>query len=1024
MADKRSGTHGATDPDTATDGLGDKQIDIDVVAGLLDYLAQPDLIEGKYHRILAELVSATGADSASLRIRDESDGTLRRIAKVEKHGDDVQFVPASPLDDSNTEIKPGQMPSSVGSKITQPINVGGQIIGVVSLESAYEDHFTPGRVRFLGIISNVVGLTLQHGKTWRHLQASLNELAFMDEVARIITSTLDIDDVYERFAVELQKLVQFDRVNIIIVDRAQFRYTIKYTFGISIPHLCVGDSGSLAQTVTGRVVETGRPTICKDISVNAGSPMEQRFLDAGLRSCIMLPLVSKGVVIGTLGLRSRGVGAYGDREREILERLAGQIAPAVENAGLYEARRLAEIEERLRAGQMESLLNIANILSGPGAFVEKCKTALECFTTSPGVKTATLRVPVGDMEGMKLVAQAGGTSASAPLVLSPDSLSSLVFQRSELLVVDDYQRHPLVLRSNQTSENRSIIMMPVKTASGRAIGLVNVASVELDYFTPERTRYFTALADGIGTLLENADLYQQMISELERRQKTEEALRESESRFRSLAENTGDVIWELDTSYRYTFCSPNIQAITGYEATEIMGMSPFDFMSTADSIRMREMCEELAEKREPFHFLEHTMVHKDGSQSVLECSGMPVYDSAGRFAGFRGVDRDVTERKAVEVSLQKASQLATLGELASEIAHELNNPLAAVMTFAHLLKSQELPGAVGEDVEKIFTEAQRAARVVHNLLAFARRHEPEKRYVDVTGAVSRALSLRARDLSVNNIEVRTEYESGLPKTMADEHQLTQVFLNIVTNADQTMTEQGGGGSLWIRGWKEGRSLRFSFRDDGPGISKENQEKVFDPFFTTKKAGEGTGLGLSMCYRMVRAHGGKIWVESEEGEGTTFFVELPLEGPVDGAEVEGEEGVESEEEVVGKIKGRRILVVDDEAVFTDPLCRILSREGHVVEVARDGEEAWQAIMRKKYECILMDVRMPGMGGKELYRRIKGSDEELAKRVIFATGDTLNPETQEFLESTGNAWLGKPFTVEELEEKIQECLAQGG
>ena len=115
------------------------------------------------------------------------------------------------------------------------------------------------------------------------------------------------------------------------------------------------------------------------------------------------------------------------------------------------------------------------------------------------------------------------------------------------------------------------------------------------------------------------------------------------------------------------------------------------------------------------------------------------------------------------------------------------------------------------------------------------------------------------------------------------------------------------------------------------------------------------------------------------------------------------------------------MVDDEAVFTDPLCRILSREGHVVEVATDGEEAWQAIGRKRYECILMDVRMPGVGGKELYRRIKQKDEELAKRVIFATGDTLNPETQEFLENTGNAWLAKPFSLEELEARIQECLA---
>ena len=375
-------------------------------------------------------------------------------------------------------------------------------------------------------------------------------------------------------------------------------------------------------------------------------------------------------------------------------------------------------------------------------------------------------------------------------------------------------------------------------------------------------------------------------------------------------------------------------------------------------------------------------------------------------------DRERTE----EILAERTAALASVGELASEIAHELNNPLAAVMTFAHLLKTEDLPGGVGEDVEKIYTEAARAARVVQNLLAFARRHEPEKRYVDLVVALSRALSLKAMDLGANNIEVKTRFESGLPKTMADEHQLTQVFLNIVTNADQTMTEDKGRGVLWIRAWKVGANLRFSFKDDGPGISAEHLEKVFDPFFTTKEEGKGTGLGLSMCHRMVGAHGGKIWAESEEGAGTTFFVELPIEGP-DGADVE----VKAE---VGKIKGKWILVVDDEAVFTDPLCRILSREGHVVEVAKDGEEAWQAIGRKRYECILMDVRMPGVGGKELYRRIREMDEELANRVIFATGDTLNPETQEFLESTGNAWLGKPFTVEELEDRIQECLAQQG
>lgn len=388
------------------------------------------------------------------------------------------------------------------------------------------------------------------------------------------------------------------------------------------------------------------------------------------------------------------------------------------------------------------------------------------------------------------------------------------------------------------------------------------------------------------------------------------------------------------------------------------------------------------------------------------------------------ISKEIADRKRTEEILaERTAALATLGELASEIAHELNNPLAAVMTFAHLLKSQQLPGGVGDDVDKIFTEAQRAAKVVHNLLAFARRHEPEKDYVNLAGAVTRALSLKAADLSSNNIEVRTHFDDDLPKTMADEHQLTQVFLNIITNAEQALTEHHGGGSILIRARTDNSNLVFSFSDDGHGISPEHIDKIFDPFFSTKDSGKGTGLGLSMCYRMVRAHGGKIWAESTLGQGTTFFVQLPIELPPESPHPAPAALANSGQQPGdGKIRGKSILVVDDEAVFTDPLCRILSREGHVVEVARDGAEALRAISRQNYQCILMDIRMPGMGGKELYRHIKESNETLAKRVIFATGDTLNPETQEFLENSGNAWLGKPFTVDELENKIQECLAQ--
>jgi signal transduction histidine kinase/CheY-like chemotaxis protein len=321
-------------------------------------------------------------------------------------------------------------------------------------------------------------------------------------------------------------------------------------------------------------------------------------------------------------------------------------------------------------------------------------------------------------------------------------------------------------------------------------------------------------------------------------------------------------------------------------------------------------------------------------------------------------DRERTE----EILAERTEDLASVGKMVSEIAHEVNNPVAAVMGYAELLKGQNLPGEAREDVDAIYSQSQRAAEVVKSLLLYSRRPEPDKRYIDVSGAV---------------------------------------------NAVQTMMESKGEGTLRIKGWQKRPNLRFSFSDDGPGFSHENLGKVFDPFFTTKEVGKGTGMGLSMCSRIVRAHGGTIWAESEEGDGATFYVELPVESPVD-KDME--------------IKGSAILMVDDQKVFRRVWHRVLSKEGHVVDVVSGGEEALQAIRKNRYECILMDIRMPGMGGEELYQRIKGSDERMANRVIFATGDDLNSKTKEFLESTGNTWLAKPFTIEELKAKIQECLSK--
>jgi len=217
-----------------------------------------------------------------------------------------------------------------------------------------------------------------------------------------------------------------------------------------------------------------------------------------------------------------------------------------------------------------------------------------------------------------------------------------------------------------------------------------------------------------------------------------------------------------------------------------------------------------------------------------------------------------------------------VGELAAGVAHELNNPIAAIRGFAQLLNGRkDVDEATKKDLSTIYSEAQRASKITQNLLAFARKHEPEKRLISMNEAVEKTLELRAHQMTMNNIELVLELDAELPLTMADSHQMQQVFLNIINNAEQAMVEAHGKGRLEVKTEKAGGLIRITFSDDGPGIPEENLERIFDPFFTTKEVGKGTGLGLSICYGLVAAHGGHIHVRSNLGGGATFVVEIPL-----------------------------------------------------------------------------------------------------------------------------------------------------
>jgi PAS domain S-box-containing protein len=267
------------------------------------------------------------------------------------------------------------------------------------------------------------------------------------------------------------------------------------------------------------------------------------------------------------------------------------------------------------------------------------------------------------------------------------------------------------------------------------------------------------------------------------------------------------------------------------------------------------------------------------TDSWFQESTSPILGQDGSIVGTVNIVKDITGFKLMEQQLMMTDRLASIGELVAGIAHELNNPLTGVIGFSQLLMERGVSEDIKEDLTTISIEAQRAARIVNNLLTFARKHSPVKQSCQINSIIEDVLRLRAYEEKVHNITVIPKLITNLPEIMADYFQLQQVFLNIVINAEYFMAEARGCGTLTISTELFVKYIRISITDDGPGIPQDNLSRIFNPFFTTKEVGKGTGLGLSICHGIVSEHGGRISVRSEPGAGTTFIVELPLEVPL-------------------------------------------------------------------------------------------------------------------------------------------------
>ncbi len=524
--------------------------------------------------------------------------------------------------------------------------------------------------------------------------------------------------------------------------------------------------------------------------------------------------------------------------------------------------------------------------------------------------------------------------------------------------------------------------------------------------------------------------YQGALMDITERREIEHRLHQQQEFARRLVDNFPDLILVLDTANHYTFISPRCEEVLGYDIAEAQSMEFGGRTHPEDLPALLSVYKDILSGQQTFASLEIRVRHKSGDWRRIRFNFSPLCDERNNIEGVVLSGRDVTDLKRLEEQLIQAEKLAAMGQMLAGVAHELNNPLTAILGVTELLRERAgSDESAKRQLELTHRQARRAARIVQNLLEFSRPASPQKKILDVNGLVERTLQLHEHSLRRNNIEVDFRPQSDLPGVIGDANQLIQVFLNLVTNAEQAICEVRDTGRIQIRLGCIGRHVSITVQDDGVGIRPEALPRIFDPFYTTKRPGGGTGLGLSICMSIIREHGGNIEAETLPAGGSAFTINLPaVPGePPERIPAPSEAGVtshSSERPTADLLKDRAVLVLDDEESIRLLLEEGLSAHGLRVDCAGTTEEALDHLRRCTYDLFLCDLHLSSGGfavdGRAAAARLLESAGPQKPAVIYMTGDLIET-AQGTAGGIETFFLQKPFRISDVLVLFREVLS---